>query len=345
MPTIPSGTNTFVPSPEATNNMIVDFSRNPKKFALPEYVQYVPVKKNVGVYYEMTVEMAGRVMSDDLNELSWPDGADAPSQIGNLEEFDVKQYRTKRIAPGFRVGELAADQADWDLLAQHARIHAQRCMTARTVKTMKLLTNTASYPSSNTIGVSSIPGVSGTWDAATTGNMNIKRSIDYACDVIQKATLASVEPEDLVLVIGPDVARALTVTQEFRDHIKQSPYAKQTLEGELGPKNNFGLPPTLYGTKIVVEKTVRVTSRKGATKATTYVLGNDRALLLSRPAGLEGIEGAPSFSTATLFLKEEMSVEAKHDRDNRRHVGRVVDDFDPVITAGVAGFCFTAPLS
>lgn len=343
--TFPGGSNTFVPSTEASNNMVVDFSRNPRKFALSQYCQYVPVKKNIGLYYKMTVEMAGRVLNDDLSDLAWPDGAEAPSQIGNLEEFGIEQFHTKRYAPGFRIGELAADQADWDVLAQHARIHAQRMMTARTVKAQTVLQNTANYPTGHTSLVTDIPDVTTYWDLATTNNMVIKRSLDYAADQIQKATLGAVEPDEMIFVIGPDIARRITVSQEFRDHIKQSPQALQTLKGEIGPKNNFGMPEELYGYKCVVEKTVRVTNRKGSAKATSYVLPGTRAMMLSRPGGLEGVEGAPSFSTATIFLKEEMTVESKHDRDNRRHVGRVVDDFDSIITAGIAGYLFQSPLS
>lgn len=36
-----------------------------------------------------------------------------------------------------------------------------------------------------------------------------------------------------------------------------------------------------------------------------------------------------------------MSVETKHDRDNRRQLGSIVDDYDAVLTSGISGFLFT----
>ena len=44
----PSGTNTYLPSFDATGNMIVSFSRNVKDFALNKYVTITPVTKSTG---------------------------------------------------------------------------------------------------------------------------------------------------------------------------------------------------------------------------------------------------------------------------------------------------------
>lgn len=341
----PSGTNTFVPNTEASGNLVADFSRNPKDFALPHYVQYVPSKKNVGLYTEMTVEMAGRILTEDGQEFDWADGADAPTGEGNLEDFEFKGYTTHRKAIPFRMGELTADQADWDILAQHSRHGAQRAMTLRSLRAQSILTNTSNYPSGHTADVTSISGVTGEWDLSTTSRMDIKRCLDHAAETIFKATLGAVKPQDLIVVLNPAVAKAISISQEIRDHIKQSNVARETVVNNLGPVNRYGLPETLYGYKVIVEDAVRVTSRKGATKATSYTLGNGYAMMLSRPGGLEGVEGAPSFSTCTMFFKEEMTVESKHDRDNRRHMGRVVDDYAPVGTAFISGYLFQNPLS
>jgi hypothetical protein len=60
---------------------------------------------------------------------------------------------------------------------------------------------------------------------------------------------------------------------------------------------------------------------------------------------LEGIGGAPSFSTLTAFMKEEINVEIKTDEWNRKVHGRVTDDNDIVLTAPAAGYCITDILS
>ena len=41
--TFPGGSNTYVPSHEATNNLVVDFSRNPSSFSLAKWAQIVPM--------------------------------------------------------------------------------------------------------------------------------------------------------------------------------------------------------------------------------------------------------------------------------------------------------------
>lgn len=338
----PSQYNTFLPSTEATKHLVVDYSRNPNDFALPQYVQYVPVKKNVGRYIEMTVEMAGRILQTDGADMLWADGADAPAGNANLESFEFKPYLTQRFASAFNIGELAAEQAEWDILAQHARIHAQRMMTLRTQKVVTLLQTSGNWPSAHTSAVSSISGVTGKHDVSTTARKDIKRSLDYGADVIRKATLGAVKPSELVYVVSPGYARKISVSQEIVDHIKGSPAAEEEIKKGLGPNSQYGLPSTLYGYPVRVEDAVKVTSRKGATKATSYIMSDGSPVLVSRVGGLEGVEGSPSFSTVTLFLKEEMTVESKHDRDNRKHTGRVVDDFDEVLTSAISGFLFTS---
>lgn len=335
---IPSGSNTYIPSHDATNNMVVDYSRNPDSFALPSYSQYIPVETQVGRYLKMTVEMAGRLVNSDGREMSWGDGNDAPSGAGNRESFEFLAYQTRRFASAFFLGELAVEQASWDVLAQHARIHAQRIMTLRTQLAVTALTG-HSWPAAHTAAVSSIGTAK--WDASTTERKDIKKSLDYGFEVIHKATLGSVSQDQVQLLIGPELARKIAASQEIVDHIKGSPFAKEEIEKGLG-NAMYGLPSTLYGYPVTVEDAVKVTTRKGATKATEYILPLATPFLLSRPGELEGVEGAPSFSTLTTFVKEEMTVESKHDRDNRTHKGRVVDDTTSVVTSDISGFAFTA---
>lgn len=342
---MPNATNVFLPSTEATNNLVVDFSRNPKKFPLNQYIQIVPVKLTVGRYIQMTIEVAGRVLNTNLSDRVWADNADAPSGVGNVESHEFKPYATTRYAFPFQLGELTVEQATWDILAAHARIHAQAAMTARTQLVMTLAQATGSYPTGHTSAVSSITGVTGKHDVSTTARKDIKRSLDHGADVIVQATLGAVEPSQLIFVCSPGYARKVAVCQEIVDHIKGSPDALKELTEGLGPNTQYGLPSRLYGYEVRVENTVKVTSRKGATRATSYIAADDKPFLCSRPGDLEGVDGSPSFSTFSLMSKEEMTVESKHDKDNRNHKGRVVEDFDVVMTAPIAGYLFTDAVS
>jgi hypothetical protein len=52
-----------------------------------------------------------------------------------------------------------------------------------------------------------------------------------------------------------------------------------------------------------------------------------------------------SFSTAHVFAHEEMTTETKDDVDNRRTLGRVVENYDVQIVAPATGYVLTAVLS
>lgn len=338
-------TNTYVPSTEATQNLVVDFSRNPKSFALNKYAQIIPVTKDVGYYTSMTIEESGRILRTNISDRRWADGDDAPSDRGATESFEFLPYQTKRYSYGFRLGQKAVKQASWDILAQHGRIKAQQAMTARTQLAITVLTTGGNWPTANTSAVSSISGVSGKWDVSTTARKDIKRSIDYALETIMKATNAGIDIDDMQLVLSPGCARKISISQEIVDHIKGSPDALREIKGELGPNAQFGLPSKLYGVNVVVENAVKVTSRKGATRAASFVLADTTPFITARPGGLVAptdSQSAPRFSTIALFMYEEMTVESKYDQDNRVEKGRVVEDFDVKMIAGQSGFLFTA---
>ena len=178
VPVTPGPHNTFIPNTAATKNMVVDFSRNPNKFALPNYCQYVPVDKTDGRYMRMTVEVAGRILNVNLAEFLWPDGTEQPMGYPDREKFGFFSYRTERFAFAFTLGQLAVEQAEWDVLAHHARIAAQRCMTARTQAAGTLLQTGANF--GTTADVDAMDGVTGQHDLSTTARKDIKRSFDVA---------------------------------------------------------------------------------------------------------------------------------------------------------------------
>ncbi len=144
------------------------------------------------------------------------------------------------------------------------------------------------------------------------------------------------------LVMSPGCARKISVSQEIVDFIKGSTDARQYIDGKLGPNAQYGLPSNLYGVNVIVEDCVKVTSRKGATRAASYALADTTPFLCSRVGGLDGVYGAASFSTLTVFNHEEMTQETFDDPKHRRTEIYVVDDFAPVVTASISGFLFTA---
>lgn len=334
----PSSTNVYVPDTEATGNLRVEFSRNKDKFPINQYLKLVPVTKQVGMYWEATVEEAGRILSDNFT--AWPDGAPRPMGAGNTESFKLKDYRAERHAFDTYLGEMTIDQAAWDITAQHLRILSQRCMTRRTRKALTLLTDTNSWASTHTSTVASIAGSSETWATATSANKNIMKSIHYALNVIEADTLSAVDVNDFVLVVSPALAMKMAASGEIADYLKSSPFSSPALKGDWAGPDTRGLPERLYGVKVVIENSAQTTSRRGATAAKSYILGNASAVLMARPGSLEGVEG-PSFSTLSAFVYEDMVVEKLADTINRRTLLSVVDTLDMQMTAAVSGYLFT----
>lgn len=337
----PSAANVFIRDHDASNKMVIDFARNINKFAVNQYVQIVPVKKIAGYFLKMTIEEAGRIQNTDLREFVWYDGQPAPEGTEGNESFEYDPFSTIRYAYRFQLGDLTIDQATWNILAQHSSIKSRQAMTGRTQLAITALTTTSNYDASHVLTVSSISGNTGNWAQSTTARMDIKRSLITASELILDDTLAAVELDDLVVVISSDMAGELAVTQEITDYIKASPEALAQVRGEMSGTNTmYGLPDKLYGFPLVVEKTRKVTTKKGATTSRSQILAKATPFMVARPGGLVGVADAPNFSTCVIFAQEEMTVETLRDAPNRRTQGRVVENIQAKIVAPAAGVLF-----
>lgn len=339
---LPGSVNTYVPDHDATGNLIVSFSRNPNKFPLAKYAQYRPVKKTTGLYLRIKAEECGRILNSNLADYVWADGQDAPKRP-ETEEFRYEDYRTKRYAYPWQLGDKAMEEADWPVDNVNERVCAQKSMTARTLKVLTAMQTTGNWDATHVSDVSSIETNSGSWEDSTSARQDIKRSITYAVELIAKDTFSVVEIADLNLVMNPLTARRIGTSQEIVEFVKQQSSAPGILSHtDAWILEQYGLPARLYGLPIVIEDTVRVSTRRGAsTQTKSYPLANGEAFVLARPGSIEAAGGnGPSFSTVTCFLKEEMTTWRKNDPDNRRTDGRVVDDFDCVMTAPVSGYWF-----
>ncbi len=98
---------------------------------------------------------------------------------------------------------------------------------------------------------------------------------------------------------------------------------------------------------MVIEDAGRVSERPNvagtaATANRNYIKSGSSACLMSRQGGLDGVEGAPAFSTLQVYYwKYEMAVEERRDEWNKRHDGRVLDQFKEVLAAPRSGFLIT----
>jgi hypothetical protein len=329
----PASSNTYVPSFDATGHLVVAFSRDPKKFPLNSYITLCPVKKDTGYYLRVTAEVAARVINGDLlREFVWHDGDDAPTGDWGNESFEFKQYATTRYAPGFRIGYKANEQADWRILALHSEFAAQLAMTMRTIRVQTALTTSGNYETGHSDTATNWGG--GFFSAGTSTDPIVKEAFNAMAKKIHLASLGAVSPKDLVVIMNPTLADAIGRSQEVHAYLQGTPDSLAQVRGDRPSQNGkWGLPDHLYGYPIIIEDSVRVTSRKGAAKTAGFVQSDNDLFMVARPGGLTSVAGGPSWSSVQIFAYEEMTVESKDDADNRRIKGRVVDDYDVQVVA------------
>ena len=337
------GLSTYIPSTNdlATGALQVEFTRSVNSFALTRYAQIVPTTKMTGYYLRQDVSDNVRV--SDQNEFAWPLGNDRPT--GKQNAFDFIQYTTQRYAFPFYIPQETTQQAAWDVVAQHARSRAQLAMTRRTMAAATALSTTANWGSNyvanpNTTA-QNFTAVGGNWSSTTSSAPYIQKTIQQVMQLVGYSSGGAVSPNQLIMVISPKIAQVISQSPEVLELVKYNPMSPSYLQGS-DTYSRWGIPPTLFGlADVVVDDSVKATSKKGATDAFSYVLG-DGAYFVSRPSGLVGVEGANSFSTLQIFAYEDMTVEQFNDPMNRRIEGRVIDNSTCAIVAPVSGYSITS---
>lgn len=349
-PSVPSATNTFIPtaasSSEATAGLVVNFSRNPSDFGLPNWASYTPVKKWTGFYRRVNLDQMARILDVKGNDNKWPYGADAPELTWNLEAFAWMPFSTQRFAYGFQLPDEAEQQGDFSVIAQQNAIEAMRAMTQRTQVVVTEALTAANYDSSHVATATSWSG--GYVNAGTPTAPYYKILLNTMYRKIHRDTRGCVRPQDCVVVLNPQTAHKISESQEVHTYLKESRYALPQLTGNApGQNDQWALPKFLYGFRHVVEDSVKVGSPKDGTyeQDGEYIWPWHTVAMFARPGGLIAPEGATSFSTIHVFLLEDMSVEQFDDRQNRRMTSRFVDNFGQAVVAPVSGCLATSALA
>lgn len=334
-----SPTNGYVPSFDESGKLQVGYSRNQDSFALNQYVQIIKVKRNLGYYLRLSAKQAARMLSSSRPEFIWPRGNDAPTGEWNREGHEFVSFLTERVAFPVNIDYDMVEQADWDVKEQYSKILAQQAMTSRTLEMLTTATTSGNYDTGHADTCTNWSG--GKWDVGTSTSPYIMSGLLAAAKKIQKDTIGVIQPRDLILVISPSLAIGMAKSAELHDYVKSSPYAKSGLVWEdKGLTGSWGVPPVLYGFKVIIEDAVRNAGRKGDTDSNDYILG-DTAMLVARPGSLVSVGGGANFGTLAFFMKEEMNFESKDDVQNRRHQLRLVEDWDKQVIAPSSGALFT----
>lgn len=362
--------NAFVP--EATGQLIA-YVRNPQAYKYNQYTQLVPMGTDVpiGIYYALHVDDVQRL--PDLNESVWADGAEAPDPgRGDGIRFVPTEFQAIRKSFPFRIGWLtlrAGQKTGLNLMMAHTTLSRNKAQMDRTQRIITLLETSANWPSTNTATASSLNGLgpAGYWDLASADDSNgsflaIKKTLDEAARRIHLKTNGAVGdfesqgPNGLKLVLSPGAAIRTSQTAEIHAYLRESPFALAQVRGKVAGQNAlWGLPDQLYGWDIIVENAVRVNARPKADGSEesissggnkSFIKSDTSAIIASRPGGLDGEYGAPSFSTVQLYTYDgEMQLEVSDDVDNRRTKGRVIIHDREVLAAGNSGFLITSLFS
>lgn len=351
-PRYASSTNIFIP--EATG-MAVAFVRDKTKFKVNNYWQLVTAPTPVVRYAFLDPDEPTRVVTDA--EYDWPYGQPRPKPQANLGNFKWEEVRVFRRDYGYTLPEEVVNTGGlgWNPKAFHNAIVLTKAMTNATQRAITLLENTSNW-GANTAAANTLNGGAGDWRGASDDETSvkflaIKKSINAAVRKILLATNSSVTKEDLVLVMSPELADIVSETAEFHHYLANSPHALAQVKGDAPNVNApWNLPERLYGVKVVVEDATRVNIRPAAagTVATletekVFIKSKTSAVIVSRPGGIDGQYGSPSFSTLQRYVhKYDMAVEAQADSWNKLYESHVVDAFKEVLAAPQSGFLITS---
>jgi hypothetical protein len=348
-----SGFNAFV---AAATGQIINWIRDPAKYKVNQYTQLVRSEQPVGVYYRLHADDSVRVVTDE--EHAWADGDSRRQKLSNAEgqRFDTVEFVCKRRNYGSKIGWQALESGKRDqlnLLIANTKGVQNELMINRTQRVVTMLENAANWPASSVGTATALGG--GFWSAGSDTAPFVKKTLLQVATNIHLSTngmasdLDNEEDVGLNLVLSPAAATTISSSPEIHAYLSRSPFAlQQVVGGKRGQNALWGLPEYLYGFKVVVENAVRVSARanadgtEDATAARAWVKALNSALVVSRPGGLEGQIGAPSFSTAQIYYyNKELSVETFDDAEDELTRVYAQENVTEVIAAARAGFLIT----
>lgn len=332
MATYPYGSNTYVP--KTTNQLIVDYSRNPR-VKLNQYCTYHTVNQEIGYFPKFNPDENDRVDISNDADMAWPDGADAHENY--FPEHEFVQYNCQRWRSNFTIGELAFEQAEFDIESRYVDGAAKKLLNRRKNKVLTDLTNASLMTNTATATVAS--GSGGKWDASDASNVYIQKSINYVVEQMNLNSGGLVEADDIYMILSPNVAHQIGQNPEIRSVVNQSPWSFDLLSG-TGMLGGYGLPAKLYGVNVIVEPGMKNTSKKGKTRSASYMLSTSVAFV-SRAGGIES--STMSCSNLIFYRDGELRVDIEKDpkKTNRRYIGLVSDHYDHVVVPEL-GFLLTA---
>jgi hypothetical protein len=341
---------------------VVAFVRKKDQFTLNEYVQWVSAPTPLGLYKRYDRDGFVRLVSGDRQ--AWEDGNRRPVRGENKLREEWDDFRCQRKSFDWTLGYLALENTkNFELKPAHMAMATSQAVTELTDRTMTLLQAPANWPTTNTADANTLNGGRGKWSAASDDPADdahynaIFLTLTAAADTINLYTNGRVMPGDLRVILSPTAARKIAATPEITNYCRESPAAKEILEKGLDSQySTWGLPKSYKGFQFCVEAAPKVseyptasavglTGVGEATTNRTRMKNDTTAIIVSRPGGLDGEFGTPSFSTVQLFHHgSQVEVEAFDKPEDRLVDGHVTTHVAVELAAGFSGFLITSIL-
>ena len=355
-----SGTNGFIPK---ATGQVIGYVRKPSQFPINDYVQYIKSDKVQAIYAKISRDEPVRVTTDAA--YTWHDGQEAPNTDDGSVPFEFLPIRIVRRRYNWLLGYDAIDNAEgiWEPKLIHVAAASSKAMVNRTAATLSVLETAANWQG-NTAAIQSFANINAaaTWQNSTSledasGTNEDRRAIISKShnEIARRVHLNTnnvIQVNDLRCLINSEAAVAVAQSGEVRGYLRESPYALPELTYEdRAFAQLWGLHRYYQGIMWVVDSTVRVTRKpKSDLSDTTYptdstraeIKNSNTAIYMSRPGGIDGEFGAPSYSTMQIYYyKHLLTVRAFDEPVNLRVKGDVIDQFAPILAAPNSGFLAT----
>jgi hypothetical protein len=319
----PSPTNVFIQGygNEVQSRLAVEYVRNWKKFPFMDLCTRVQINQPIYLYKRIDPTAQGRVINNPQAYL-FPDGQDLPM---NAEEskspLDYVQVVAERRGYAYKIGNLLQKFSPDDEISRAVNDIGNKAMTEMAIKFWATASLAGNYLTGHTDTASNLGG--GTWANATLTNKFIQKTLHAVRRQIDKATYGTVGVDDLVLVVGPELADVMGRCQEIADGFPRQEGWDRYLQFEVFKQQRalYGLPPVLYGFTLMVDNTLKTITKPLASSVTTSFLPTpDSAYVMTKAGFMKGENGSQAFSSYGLFevngeeLRVEVLDEPIHER-------------------------------
>lgn len=312
----------------------IDYARERNSFLVEAIAPAITVDKLTGIYYKFDTPEGYRVEDVDEDNYAPGRGGGRPKRLEL--ELESSTYECNQHALSEDVPEVSERNADFALKLKTTQMLVANLMLRRAIRVFNILTTGANWPAANTGTATAVAG--GKWNASSASLKYIQKGINAVIETIQQQTYNSVSPENIWMVLNPTGAIAIMENDEIRDWIKQQAGAEQIVQGLPPFKGNahrYGLPPQLFGVNVLVMPVRQLTSQKGATDASSYLIDDDVVFLNVEPPSIQ------TMNTITSFEYEPMRTEDHALPAEHISSVQVLTNYAEVLTAGSSGFLMT----